>query len=270
MFGHRGITHSLVGLAIQAVLLAFAFRGFAPGISPGLLAGFSAAGLVLHSAFDCLNPWGPALLAPFSPIRFSLDWVGETDAFFLLVPAVAFAAGIAREPMREKYSRAGLGIILAYSFACAGSHAMGLEQARAVMSKISIKPDRVEAFPRFLDPLGWNAVAWTADRIYQADVGTFSGIRGRVRTYFRVPVPPALKSAFTDRYMEWARVPVIRFTAGRYPDEIVLCDLRFTVPGARTVYAALISHTSGGTTRRWLGGDEPVPSADMEFALPTQ
>jgi len=270
LFGHRGVTHSLVGLAFQSVLLAFAFRSYAPGVSPGLLAGLSLAGLGVHSAMDCLTSWGPQLMSPFSPVRFSLDWVAEPDAVFILVPGIAFAAGLARVSLRERGNRAAIGIMLAYAMACWGSHAMGVEQTRAAMAKIGIKPDRVEAFPRLLNPLGWNGVAWTADRYFQAEVGTFTGVHGRVRSYFRVPLPPGLKCGFTDRYMEWARVPTIRFTAGRYPNEAVLCDLRYSVPGGRGNYTAVINAAPAGPAVRWIGWDEAIPDPDMEFELPTK
>ena len=270
LFGHRGLTHSIAGLAFQAILLALAFRSFAPAVSAGILAGYSALGLGVHAAMDCLTSWGPMLLAPFSRARFSLDWIPEMDAVFIAVPAIAFAAGLARAQRRERYSRAAFGVLLAYVSVCAGSHAMGCEQVKAAMAKIGIKPDRVEAYPTTLDPLGWNGVAWTADRYFQVGVGTFSGVHGRVRSYFRVSMPPGLKSGFTDGYIECARAPMLRFTAGRYPNEAILCDLRFVVPGGRAGYAAVITSSVAGTTRRWMDWDESIPDPDMEFELPNK
>ena len=270
LFGHEGITHSLAGLALQAVLLVFVYRNYAPGVSAGLLAVFSLAGLGLHAAMDCLTAWGPALLAPFSASHFSLDWVADTDAIFIVVPGIAFAAGLARESMREAYNRAAFGLLISYSAVCAGSHAMGIEQVRNAMAKISIRPDRIEAFPRFLNPLGWNGVAWTADRYFQVEVGAFSGIHGRVLSYFRLPLPPTLKCGFADRYMEWARVPLVRFAAGRFSTEAVLGDLRFLEPGGRMQFAAVLSASKAGPAVRWLGWNEVMPAPDMEFELPNK
>jgi len=270
LFGHLGITHSLAGLAFQAVMIAFAFRNYAPSISPIFLVGLSAAGLGLHASMDCLNSWGPQLLSPFSNARFAMDWIADSDVILLIVPGIAFAAGIARPVLRERINRAAFGVMLAYVVMCAGSHAMGTEQIRAAMGKIGIKPDRVEAFPRFADPFSWNGVAWTKDRYFQAEVGSFSGVHGRVRSYFRTQLPPGLKSVFSDQYMVWARVPMIRFTAGRYPNEAVLCDLRYVVAGGRGSYTAVINASPAGPVRRWMGVDENIPDPDMEFELSTK
>jgi hypothetical protein len=270
LFGHEGATHSLAALALQVVLLVFVFRNYAPGVPAGWLAGFSAAGLGLHAAMDSLTAWGPALLAPVSARHFSLDWVADTDAVFILVSAIAFAAGLAREPLREAYNRTAFGLLISYSAVCAGSHAMGVEQARSAMAKIGIRPDRIEAFPRFLSPFRWNGVAWTADRYYQAEVGAFSGVQGRLRSYFRLQLPPELKCGFADRYMEWARVPLVRLAAGRFSIEAVLGDLRYVTPGGPSDYAAVISASKAGPLVRWLGRDESMPGADMEFELPTK
>ena len=269
-FGHLGITHSIAGLAVQAALLAFAFRSYAVNVSPAILAGLSLAGLGLHCALDCLGSWGPMLLAPWSTDRVALDWVADTDFIFILVPGLAFAMGLAREGVREAYCRAAFGILLAYICVCGTSHAMGREQARTSLGKIGIRPDRVEAFPVFLNPFRWNAVVWTPDRYYQVGVGAFGGVYGRVRSYFRVSLPSALKSGYTDQYFAWARAPVVRFTAGRYTSEAVLGDLRNIGDAVHGGYTVVITSTPSGPARRWLSREETLPVADMEFELPNQ
>jgi len=69
--GHRGVLHSLLGLALVCATLGFVLRFWLP---PGLVYGVLpavAAGYLSHLLLDALNPGGVPLLWP-SEKRFSL------------------------------------------------------------------------------------------------------------------------------------------------------------------------------------------------------
>ena len=95
---HRGFTHSLVGVAVQALLLATAvwyflrWRGSGrPNPLPSWRVLLLAAvfGLVSHMLWDLLNPWGVAMYSPFARRGVSVMLLHEGDIFVLVILAVA-------------------------------------------------------------------------------------------------------------------------------------------------------------------------------------
>ena len=75
MWGHRGITHSLVGAAIiGAVAAALMFRVL--GVRPAPLALYFAVVTASHGLLDALTNGGPgvAFFAPFDATRYFFPW----------------------------------------------------------------------------------------------------------------------------------------------------------------------------------------------------
>lgn len=91
---HRGITHSLVGVVAQTVLLALAVRHW-PARSAGdraplsILAWYSLLGVGSHLALDALNSYGVRPFLPFDP-----GWI-YGDAVFIVEPWLWLAFGAA-------------------------------------------------------------------------------------------------------------------------------------------------------------------------------
>ena len=95
---HRGFTHSLVGVAAQALLLATAvwyflrWRGSGgPNRLPSwrMLLLAAVFGLGSHVFWDALNPWGVRLYSPFTQRKVSAMLLHEGDVFVLAILAVA-------------------------------------------------------------------------------------------------------------------------------------------------------------------------------------
>jgi inner membrane protein len=75
MWGHRGITHSLVGAAIiGTVAAALMFRAL--GVRPAPLALYFAVVTASHGLLDALTNGGPgvAFFAPFDATRYFFPW----------------------------------------------------------------------------------------------------------------------------------------------------------------------------------------------------
>ena len=72
---HRGITHSLVGLAVLPVALAAGLWWAYGGRTRfGWLALVSTCGVAMHLLYDVVTPWGTMLLYPLSAERFARTW----------------------------------------------------------------------------------------------------------------------------------------------------------------------------------------------------
>ncbi|HWH04106.1 MAG TPA: metal-dependent hydrolase [Gemmatimonadales bacterium] len=103
-FNHRGITHSLLGAAIQAavfaivtglVMLPFWRRENRP-VPWKTIIGLYGAALASHLLMDWLGSYGLRPFLPWSNQRYYGDWVAIVDPFFWLVPAVFLAWGHVR------------------------------------------------------------------------------------------------------------------------------------------------------------------------------
>ena len=97
---HRGLTHSLIGIAVQAIVATAAASVawklvFGETLAPRPLLAAASAGLVTHVAWDFLNPWGVGLFQPFSKETLGANLVHEGDLFVLgsLVVGALFMAG---------------------------------------------------------------------------------------------------------------------------------------------------------------------------------
>jgi inner membrane protein len=109
---HRGHTHTVVGLAVQAVLLAGAFwlvpwLRHAPRGWGGRLAAVMGAGLLSHVPLDAANSYG---VHPFAP--FDARWF-YGDAVFILEPWLWLLLGIPIAwSARRRLTRAAIALIL--------------------------------------------------------------------------------------------------------------------------------------------------------------
>lgn len=88
---HRGFTHSLVGVAVIAPLLALLLRRFTPDKNFRRLVALVALGMLWHLFTDLATSWGTMVFYPFSRERVVWDWMFIVDFVFsaiLLLPHV--------------------------------------------------------------------------------------------------------------------------------------------------------------------------------------
>ena len=76
LFGHRGLTHSLLAAALAGVILAFAFRRADPSLSPGRLRTFFVLVIASHGLLDGFTNGGlgVAFFAPIDSSRYFFPW----------------------------------------------------------------------------------------------------------------------------------------------------------------------------------------------------
>src|SRR5213594_161055 len=107
---HRGITHSLIGAAVEIVGLTLLIGAgwrlarlilgrHGPAVAVpawGWLAAGISAAILSHLFMDWQGSYGWRPFLPWSPRWYYLDWVAIVDPFFWLVPLVALAWGSER------------------------------------------------------------------------------------------------------------------------------------------------------------------------------
>ena len=268
VFQHRGLTHSLAGLIVFSLLMAWFFRLVSPVKRFGVLFGLSLLGQASNTVMDLVNAWGTMVLWPFSRRWFALSWVGIADPFVWAILAGGLALGALRGESRAWINRAALALVAVYCFACGAAKEMGIAHFREALARVRTDPQRIESYPQLFAPLRWNVIGFLPDRYYQGYVHSLGGLEGRLCVFLGSPVPPAVASGFAESFERWAAAPLVRPFAGGKAGEVAICDLRFL--GRREgmpFVVKLYLNTAGKPDRQWLGWQIAPPAADQEFEL---
>lgn len=271
LFAHRGATHSLVGLAVLALALAAAFRMFSSLKQLPVLLGLAAAGLAAHAGLDVVTPWGARLFWPVETRRIALSWVAEVDPVVWALLGGGLVAGLVWSGRSAACNRTAMGLLLAYLLAGAVSQSLAIAQFTVSLGTIRVRPERLEAFPQLLQPLEWNVVGWTPDRYFEGEVHALTGMHGRLRAWFRIPVPAPVDGEFARSYLAWARAPLVKLQNGA-GTSVALYDLAFLgrAEGMPYVVAVTAGPIPGAPAHTWQGPNiaPPLPDEERELRAP--
>lgn len=241
---HRGFTHSLLGGALLAMLLAVAFRRFFPGVPRRRVLALTAAGVYLHVLMDLLTSYGTVLLFPFRATRYTLDWMWTVDPTFtgILVGGLFGVWLLRRAPRRV--AKAGIMLAAGYVLLCGGlqwfaRHAVAAEARAQEIPGIR----EISAVPAPFVPLRWTGIVETDATWYRAHLDLGEGAGADIR-FEPVPkiAPAAARQALeavsrgpvneqVELYRWFARFPVVDVERSREGDVVSFYDLRFDLPG---------------------------------------
>lgn len=224
------VTHSVLGAAALAALLAFTFRAWErkrPGDGRSFLSalGWATLGIAAHLLLDFTNSYGLAWLWPFRMTRTAWDITLLLDPillsvllFTLLLPGLFRLIG--EEIGAHTEGRAGRGwAITALAFLAIFCGARFLLHERAVTLLGASRyhdraPLHVGAFADSANPFHWLGVVETDASIEEVEVtvGPDADFNpGRSRTYYKPEASPALDAAreapAAARFLSLARFP---------------------------------------------------------------
>lgn len=248
VFEHRGITHSFVGVAVMAPLLALAATGIGRRVRQrGFLPLLGLCTLVLcsHLLLDYLTSWGTMLLLPFSHERLALPWLFVLDPVvwaLLGIPLLLSAWKVRRGGMPDRvWRRSSVAALVVFAL-YVGLGGIARERARgaalAQLAEDAGRPKEVLAFPVPPGPLLWNVVVRTDDqRWHHGFASTLTGgvtWLGELPTGLHDPrVQVALETGPGSTY-RWFAAALYRVSASDLRSdgswEVVLGDLRFAGP----------------------------------------
>jgi len=289
---HRGITHTLIGAPVMALLVTgvvwlwHRWRGHRyqregdPPIRWGLIWFFALLADFSHLFLDWTNNYGLRLFFPFNPHWYagSFVFIFEPVLFVILLVALGSPAifGLADREIGARRPRfrgqgwaiAGLAaMVMLWSWRWA-EHRVALDMLRnqpitaEAATRISINP-----YP--IDPYQWFAVVETKDYYRTAilNVRTREIISQTPEdVYYKPPVTPAIlaaKRSWLGRvYLDWSQFPLVQdggvfgeLPGGAHYTRVTFQDLRFA-------YNALFFH---GRRDHALGGSVVVaPNGQMD------
>ncbi len=116
---HRGISHSLVGMAVASILVALLLYRYGKWKDLKKLTLLVFLGMLSHVALDLLNSYGTQIFQPFSDARLSFDLLFIIDLAFTGI----IVLGILLSQHRPSRARAALAILVVYVGLAAFLHA---------------------------------------------------------------------------------------------------------------------------------------------------
>jgi inner membrane protein len=234
---HRGFTHSFLGIFIDAaavlgfVYLIWRLRGRKtkdPNLRPrwGLLFFYACLAGLSHILLDFTNNYGVRPFWPFWEKWYSWDivFIFEPVMFAFLVLGLVLPSLfslIDREVgARSRGPRGRIGAILALAGVVLMWGVRDYEHRRAIhaleaRTYQNIDPQRVSAYPTFIDPFHWYGVIETPAFFALAPVNSLEpevDPENQMEIHYKpeeTPITLAAKKSYLGRaYLDWAQYPV--------------------------------------------------------------
>lgn len=165
LYHHRGVTHSLVMLALWAVLLAWLCTRVWPkdkNKGPGwrAYAGIIAWGIAAHIAGDWITSFGTMVFAPISDWRAALSTTFIIDLWFSgIIIMGLLASWLWRKSRHARWPAvAGLVVLCAYVVFQYTLQQRAIDFGDQFAAQSGLRNARVSALPRPVSPFNWMVV----------------------------------------------------------------------------------------------------------------
>lgn len=229
---HRDLTHSVVGVLPQALLLTALLARFVRGARFGPLLGCTALGLGLHVVMDLWTSYGTRALTPLMHDWFAWDLVFIVDPWILAALVSGLYLSRRRDAVRP--ARAALLAVTLYVLGRAAAHDAALAAAR---NAIDGPVFRVAALPQAVDPRRWRVLV-DAGTAYHVGAWTLGEGPPRLERREKAPETPLVarvreSSAIAAIFLDFSRWPWLEVEPTAAGQAVVWRDLRFDFPERR-------------------------------------
>ena len=248
---HRGITHSLLGVTVLAVLLAAVVYFFgkkrplpksAPPLNGRWLFMACWIATASHLLLDLTNSYGVRVFLPFSSHWYAWDIEPIFDpllwAVLIAGLGLPFLFRLITEEVGARKTDYRLGAILSL---CAVAALWGMRDLahRRAVNMLDVRtyrgedPQRLGAFPSQGNPFAWKGVVETGSAYYILPVDVLrSNVDLQDARFFRKPEqsPPlqaALKTRTATLFMNFARFPWAEVIPNENGPTVIIRDLRY-------------------------------------------
>lgn len=241
---HRGYSHSVAGIPVEALGLAgvvylFSRKNFGWIYLIALLGGLG------HMILDLLNPYGTYALLPFSDKRYALDLVFIVDPFVWLILIVSLVWGRVKFNLRKVTAMAVLVVFGGYALLRLGAHE--LAGAKLLAHSPAPAAEKVVDYGIYPDPLRfwyWGYVLETKTNFYRGELSLLGTEKPSAARYAKVEeneyAQAAKRSYMTQVFLGFARFPYLSFAPVGENVIVRWDDLRYTAPGETNFFSARV------------------------------
>jgi inner membrane protein len=228
---HRGLTHSLFGGILLALLIAWPIYRWGRHKRYRDLVGLVYLGILVHIGLDLVTSFGTRVFYPLSDARLALDLAFIIDPILTATFAIPLLIAWRRPHLAARAVRIGLAAAILYLGLSAGAKAAASARFAGELRQRAIVADRIGTVPRLFSPFRWKAVAEVPGRLYQASVTPWPGVFVDLRLYNQAPrngyVARSDATEAVRLFLTFARFPWTRYLQ-RGEDHIVeYRDIRF-------------------------------------------
>jgi membrane-bound metal-dependent hydrolase YbcI (DUF457 family) len=252
---HRGLSHSVLGIAVSSLVLALLFARFGKWKDAKRLFLLALLGQISHVVLDLLNAYGTQVLQPFSDARLSLDLLFVVDLVFtgIVVAGIAWSRG-----GRARGARVAMASLAVYVGIAALLHGRAVDLVRDAAVRSGVRVVTASALPQLpsvalpsLDRFGFAtpAAASPAERDlpgsrasverrtvpFPAGPLSWNGFVDDGRTFLRAEVDPLAGTLeWKQRELRGPDVPEVRAVRGLADVETYLWFARFPAASVAT------------------------------------
>jgi len=234
---HRHVTHALwFGPLIGAMLGWGLWRHYdkiAGGLKIWLMV--MIISILSHPALDFCTVYGTQLLAPFSNHRFEISSVSIIDPIYSLILLFTILVVSIPKFRGQAVKAACVGLILTTSYLVYGIYLNNRaeEIASAQLQTQGVKFEKIEAFTTIFQPFLRRVLVGEADAIRVGFVSTFSPqpIFWTCQKNVDVKIQQAILKTNDAQIFNWFSIGHLGFSKSDKPDEYIVTDLRYGVPG---------------------------------------
>ena len=227
---HRGITHSVAGVAAAGLVVAWVAGRLRVQGSYARRYAISVGGMLFHILFDVLTSYGTQIFAPFTDYRAAVDVLFIIDPYMTGILLLGLVLGWR---VNARWYRIGFATFSAYVLMNAALHGYGFGQLDRWASEEGIDYQRSAVMPTPFSPRHRRGFVESGDRTYWTTVDALGNAGGVVVEYDRALTDPRLGFVWeTDAgkaYRWFARFHVITSVNG---PRIVIEDLTYKVRDA--------------------------------------
>lgn len=248
---HRGITHSILGLAVLGVGLGLAAyylgrkaapKKSAPPVDARWLLACSLLATASHLLLDFTNAYGVRPFLPFSGRWYAWDIMFIFDPLLIFLLVMGFAVPALFRLISEEVGarktdfRRGAIFALGSMVALWGVRDLTHRRALAMLDAhtyLQENPRQIGAFPVPMNPLQWSGVVETDSAYHVLPVSALGGDMDvePTRIFRKAEPAPALDTAMKTRtaaiFLDFARFPWGSVDAREDGYDVTLRDLRF-------------------------------------------
>jgi inner membrane protein len=238
---HRGITHSLIGIPVLALLLT----GAACFLSGNFWRTFILIFVTMatHPLLDFANNYGWRPFLPFDGTWYYGDILYIIDPYIDLTLFFGILGGGMLKDTKKLFAWMSIVLVIAYIGVRFELH----EMASSKMEEFAARTpgaDKWAVFPQMLNPLVWNGILQTKSQFVKVPIHVTEGVGKEVARVERGAstglVKQAAEAVSADVLLRFARFPGVRTEGMQFGYRLTFFDFRFYNETDKTALGAEI------------------------------